>query len=79
MKKATESEKQLVRELAEKISDLRMIIKCEPVIERPQEKIRERIGYVKNDFSPNGENEDYVFRNMSELTKPNPKPRIPNR
>lgn len=74
MKKAPEAEKEMVRELIEKISDLRMIIKCETPVE-PEEKItKERLNYN----SPVGENEDFVAHNMKTLNEPNPKNRIPN-
>ena len=73
MKKAPEAEKEMIRELIGKISDLRMIIKCEPPQEPEEKPAKQRIGY-----SPIGENEDYAQRNMAKLTEPNPKIRIPN-
>lgn len=73
MKKAPEAEKEMVRELIGKITDLRMIIKCEPKQEIEEKPSKERIGY-----SPIGENEDYAHRNMKTLSEPNPKMRIPN-
>lgn len=79
MKKAPEEERQMVRDLIGKISDLRMIIQCEE--SKPPEKIpkRERLGYkASSPSSPNGENEDYSTHNMTALSKPNPGRRIPN-
>lgn len=73
MQKATEEEKKLIRGIAEKIVDLRTIIKCEPAEETKPEKIRERLNY-----SPNGENLDFDSHNMAELNKCEPKQRIPN-
>lgn len=73
MKKAPESEKEMVRELIGKIADLRMIIKCEPKQEPEEKATKDRIGY-----SPIGENEDYSHRNMATLNEPTPKRRIPN-
>lgn len=80
MKKAPEAEKEYVRKLIEKISDLRMIIKCEPPVEPKVEKTRDRLNYKEpTEFSPNGENEDYFVHNMHNLNVPHPKNRIPNR
>lgn len=80
MKKAPESEREMVRELIEKISDLRMIIKCEQPVVPKEEKIRERLSYKQpTEFSPNGENEDFSMHNMQKLNTPIPKNRIPNR
>lgn len=79
MKKAPEEERQMVRNLIEKISDLRMIIQCEQPSEDDEPKKRERIGYkVPTASSPIGENEDYSTHNMKSLTQPNPGRRIPN-
>ena len=79
MKKAPESEKEMVRTLISKISDFMMIIKCEPEQASKEEKIKERIDYkLSPDGSPNGENGAYYTHNMKELNKPNPKTRIPN-
>lgn len=79
MKKAPEAEKEMVRKLIEKISDLKMIIKCEPPHEEKEVKTRERLNYEKSEFSPIGENKDYYSRNMKTLNKPIQKTRIPNR
>lgn len=79
MKKAPESEKEMVRELIEKISDLRMLVKCEePYV--PQEKtIKDRLNYQSaTSNSPIGENKDFDIHNMTVLTQSNPKKRIPN-
>lgn len=79
MKKASEEEKKLVRELPEKITTMRAIIKCEPPSDVAPEQKRERLGYIPGTLtSPNGENEDFVTRNMSALNKPQPGRRIPN-
>lgn len=79
MKKAPEAEKEMVRELISKISDLRMIIKCEPAYVPEDEKIRDRLNYEPPKlYSPIGENMDYCVHNMKTLNEPNPKPRIPN-
>lgn len=74
MKKAPEAEKEMVRELIEKISDLRMIVKCETPVEPEEKTTKERLNYN----SPVGENEDFVVHNMKTLSEPNPKNRIPN-
>lgn len=74
MKKASEEERQMVRDLISKISDLRMLIKCEVIEPKKETKIRDRIDYN----SPVGENEGYSTHNMKELSKPNPRKRIPN-
>lgn len=80
MKKAPEEEKNKVRELIEKISDLRMIIKCEQPVVPEEKKIRERLNYREpTTLSPNGENEDFSTHNMHKLNTPIPKNRIPNR
>lgn len=76
MKKATEEEKTLVRGIAEKIVDIRTIVKYEKKKEPNQVIKRERLGY--NNSSPNGENLDFGSHNMSELNKCEPKQRIPN-
>lgn len=79
MRKAPEAEKEMVRELINKISDLRMIIKCEPPFVPKEKKIKERLNYEPpKGHSPIGENKDYDTHNMKVLTKPNPKQRIPN-
>ena len=80
MKKAPETEKEMVRELISKISDLRMIIKYEDPVKPKEVKVRERLGYSNpTGNSPNGENEDFLTHNMETLNKPVPKKRIPNR
>lgn len=79
MKKAPEEERQMVRSLIEKISDLRMIIQCEEPQTPNEPPKRERIGYRESSASsPNGENEDYSTHNMNNLNQPKPGRRIPN-
>ena len=79
MKKASEEEKNLVRGLPEKITNLRTIIKCEPTDDVAPDQKRDRVGYREGTLSsPIGENEDFVSHNMSELNKPQPRQRIPN-
>lgn len=79
MRKAPEQEKEMVRELIGKISDLRMIIKCEPPYTPKEKEVKERLNYEPpRGNSPIGENKDYDAHNMKVLTEPNPKPRIPN-
>lgn len=78
MSKAPEEEKQMVRDLITKISDLRMIVQYEPPYAPEEKKARNRLNYESTGNSPIGENKDYYTRNMETLTKPNPKPRIPN-
>ena len=64
----------MVRELIKKIAELKMIIKCENIEEKHEKnKVRERLNY-----SPNGENKDYAIHNMENLSKANPRERIPN-
>ena len=79
IKKAPEAEREMVRTLITKISDLQMLIKCEKV-EPVEDKIqiKERLNYHKADNSPIGENEDFVVHNMTKLNEPKPKKRIPN-
>lgn len=80
MRKAPEAEREMVRELAVKISDLRMIIKCEPPYQPKEAKTRDRLNYQPpQGKSPIGENEDYLTHNMKTLNEANPKPRIPNK
>lgn len=80
MKKAPEAEREMVRKLSSKISDLQMLIKCEktePI--KNENKAKERLNYrtgIGN--SPIGENEDFVTHNMAKLNEPKPKQRIPN-
>ncbi len=79
MRKAPEAEREMVRELIGKISDLRMIVKCEPPYQPKEPKERERLNYkAPTGNSPIGENEDYLTHNMKTLNEPNPKQRIPN-
>ena len=79
MKKAPEAEKEMVRELINKISDLRMIIKCEPPYEPQNKQVKDRLNYEPaKGKSPIGENKDYDIHNMKILNEPNPKQRIPN-
>lgn len=79
MKKAPEAEKEMVRGLVEKITDIRTIIKYEPKQEPQQQAQRERLSYRPGTLtSPNGENVDFGQHNMSVLNKPEPKERIPN-
>lgn len=79
MSKAPEAEKEMVRELIAKISDLRMIIKCEPPYVPKERQIKDRLNYEPaKGNSPVGENKDYDIHNMQKLNEPNPKPRIPN-
>lgn len=79
MKKAPETEKEMVRELITKITDLRMLVKCEQPYMPNEKSVKERLNYnppVGN--SPVGENGDYITHNMKKLSEPNPKNRIPN-
>ena len=79
MRKAPETEKEMIRELISKISDLRMIIKCEPPYTPKEKEAKERLNYEPpRGNSPIGENKDYDTHNMKTLTEPNPKQRIPN-
>lgn len=79
MKKASEEEKQLVKSLPEKITNLRTIIQYEPKDDVAPESKKERIGYRSGNLSsPIGENVDFVSHNMSVLNKAEPKKRIPN-
>lgn len=73
MKNAPEAEKEMVRQLATKITDLRMIVKCEAPYVAPEKSVKERINY-----SPSGENADYISHNMKNLSQSKPKKRIPN-
>ena len=78
MKKAPEAEKDMVRTLITKISDLQMLIKCEksePI--KNESKLKERLNYTTNN-SPIGENDDFAMHNMAKLNEPKPKQRIPN-
>lgn len=74
IKRGTEEEKSLIRSLATKISDMRMIIQCEPPVTPPTPVIKERLNYT----SPIGENSDFTSHNMKKLNEPHPKKRIPN-
>lgn len=74
MKRAPESEKEMVRKLRDKLSDFLMIIKCEPDDVAVEEKTKERLDYN----SPTGENIAYSIHNMKELNKPITRERIPN-
>lgn len=74
MKRAPESEKEMVRQLISKLSDFMMIIKCEPDDVAVEKKARERLDY----HSPSGENMTYASHNMKELSKPVERMRIPN-
>lgn len=76
MKRGTEEEKEMIRNLSQKIADLRLIVKCEKPSEFKKEESKERLNY---DPSPIGENKDYAKHNMKTLNQPNPKERIPNR
>ena len=79
MSKAPEAEKEMVRDLITKISDLRMIIKCEPPFQPKEKKTKDRLNYEPSrNGSPVGENKDFDVRNMKTLNTPNPKQRIPN-
>lgn len=79
MRKAPEQEKEMVRQLIEKISDLRMIVKCEPPYEPKEKQSKDRLNYKSPEGnSPVGENKDFSTHNMKTLNKPNPKKRIPN-
>ena len=74
IRKATEEEKNKVRELITKVNDLLLILRYEKPAVAKEKSVKERIGYN----SPNGENEDYAKRNIKTLTEANPKDRIPN-
>jgi hypothetical protein len=79
IKRASEEEKNKVRDLISKVSDFIMIIKCEPPYTPTETKTRERLDYQPAyDNSPNGENMGYREHNMKNLTKPIPQKRIPN-
>ena len=78
MKKAPESERQMVRDLIEKISDLHMLVKCEEPYMPKEQESKDRLNYESRDNSPIGENKDFVTHNMKILNEPNPKKRIPN-
>ena len=80
MKKAPEEEKNKVRELIDKIADLRMIIKCEQPVVPEEPKIRNGWNYKEpTNLAANGENEDFSTHNMHTLNTPILKNRIPNR
>ena len=74
MRKAPEQEKEKVRELIAKVNDLLLILKYEKSAPPKEKYFKERVGYL----SPNGENEDFVHRNMKTLNEAKPKERIPN-
>lgn len=74
MKRAPESEKEMVRKLSSKLSDFLMIIKCEPDDVAVEPSTKERLDY----HSPSGENMTYATHNMKELVKPIERMRIPN-
>ena len=74
MKRAPETEKEMVRKLSSKLSDFLMIIKCEPDDVAIEKKAKERLDY----HSPSGENMAYITHNMKNLNKPIEKMRIPN-
>lgn len=74
MKRGSEEEKSMVRDLATKISDMRMIIQCEPPVTPETPSVKERLNYS----SPIGENQDFGSHNMKNLNTPQPKRRIPN-
>ena len=74
IRKATEEEKNKVRDLITKVNDLLLILKYEKSAPKKEKVVRERLGYL----SPNGENMDFATRNMTTLTATNPKERIPN-
>lgn len=76
MKKGTEEEKQMVRDLVGKISDLKTIIQCEKPVTVEEPKERGRLNYSGE--GPNGHNQDYYTHNMEKLNTPSPKSRIPN-
>lgn len=74
MQKASEEEREMVRQLIDKIQDLWLIIKCEEKPAPKEKVIKDRLDYD----SPNGENMGYSIHNMKNLTIPTPKKRIPN-
>ena len=79
IKRATEEERSLIRELITKINEFKLILKYEKPSSVDNNKIKNRINYNPgNEKSPNGENKDFSTHNMKELNKPNPKERIPN-
>jgi len=79
MRKAPEAEREKVRELITKITDLRMIAKCERPHQPEEKKVKERLNYnAPNGHSPVGENKDYLTHNMKKLSEVSPKTRIPN-
>lgn len=79
MRKAPEAEKEMVRQLIEKISDLHMLVKCEEPYTPEEKKTRDRLNYEPpRGRSPIGENKDFDTHNMKTLNEPNPKKRIPN-
>jgi len=78
MRTAPEEEKELVRGLAEKISDLKMIIQFDGEKSKPEPKIKDRLNFDP-DKTPWGENKDYPMHNMKTLNEPHPKQRIPNK
>lgn len=80
MSKATEEEKQAVRDLISKLDDLSMIVQCEDPYVPEEKKTRDRLNYREpNQSSPIGENMDYINHNMKILNESNPKKRIPNK
>ena len=46
MRKASEEEKQMVRDLIVKISDLRLIVKCEPSVKPEENKIKDSLKHL---------------------------------
>lgn len=78
MKKAPETEREMVRELAVKITDLRMIAKCEEPYVESEKPTKDRLNYNKSINSPGGENADYITHNMKNLNQAVPRKRIPN-
>ena len=77
--KASDEEKKILKEISKKIEDFFLLLKCAPPKKPVETKTKDRIGFKTfSESSPNGENTDYEH-NMTNLTKCNPKKRIPNR
>lgn len=76
MSKAPEQEKELVRDLIEKIDNFQVIIKFENKPNEKKEYIKDRLNYSNSDSLK--ENLDFGTHNMKVLNTPKPKSRIPN-
>ena len=80
IKQASEEEKNKIRKLTELVNDLRIIVQCEKPAQPKEVEAKDRIDYNSpiGEIKGEGYNKGHLEHNITNLSKPIPKDRIPN-